>query len=86
MSGDEDICAEIPRGFQQIAEFDFVIAGDAGDRRFARHVAFGKTVDHLGGKACLIIQNVVWNFECFCNPSSIMNILTGAATAFAACR
>ena len=45
------IRAQVVRGFQQIAEFDGLIAFHAGDRGFAAHIAIGKIINHFFAEA-----------------------------------
>src|SRR5262249_62054919 len=55
MSGRQHLGAELPRGREQIAELDRLVALDAWHRRLARHVALGEAVDHHLLEAALVV-------------------------------
>ncbi len=81
MAGRQGGGAEIMGGLQQIAEFDGLIAADAGDRRLAAQVAVGEIVDHLGLEAAFVIEHVMGNMEAVGDPAGVGDVLAGAAGA-----
>src|SRR5262249_10646161 len=85
MTGGERMRAEIARGIEQVGELDALIAGDARDRRFARSVAFDEGLDHGGAEALLIVEHVVCDAATRGDGTGVVNILTGATGALAAC-
>jgi hypothetical protein len=54
-------------------------------RRLAQRVAFGEIVDHGLSKAVFVIQHVMRNANSVGNIAGIVDILSGAASAFAVC-
>jgi hypothetical protein len=79
VTGRQRIRAQVPRSGQQIGELDRLVAGNAGDRRFAGHIAFGKRVDHRFLEALFVVENIVRNAERFADAPGIINVLAGAA-------
>ena len=47
------------RGREQVAEFDRLVALDAGHRRLTRQIAGGKTIDHGFLGSALVVEHVV---------------------------
>ena len=63
MAGGERVGAKILRRLEQIGEFDELVAGDAGHRRFAAGVRRGELFDHLLLKAAFEIENKMRNAQ-----------------------
>jgi len=83
MAGGKHLRAEFARGLEQIAEFYRAIALDAGHRRLAQRIAFGKGVDHRFAEALLVIQNVMRDADPFGHVARVVNVLAGTAGALA---
>ena len=81
VAGRQRVGAEILRGRQQIGEFDRLVAGDAGNGRLARDVAFGERIDHRLAEAFLVVEYIVGNSDGFGNAAGVVDILAGAAGA-----
>ncbi|MNV07104.1 hypothetical protein D3C71_975200 [compost metagenome] len=81
MAGRQGIRAQFLRGGKQIGEFYRLVAGHAGDRRFAHGIGFGKGVDHGFTEPRFVIQHVMGDTERFADPARIVDILPGATGA-----
>ena len=75
--------AEIFRCIEQIGEFDKLIAGHAGNRRFAARIGGGELIDDPLLKALLEIEHKMRNAEPRRDGARILNILARAAGALA---
>src|SRR5258708_39754644 len=73
--------AEVAGSDQQIAKLDRLVAIDAGDRGFARHITVGETVDHCRLEAALIVENVVRDTDAAGNHAGVVDVLAGATGA-----
>ena len=76
------IGAEIMGDFEQVAEFDGLVAFHARDRRFALKIAFHETVDDGLFEIVFVIEDVMREAFFFCDAAGIVNILPRAARAF----
>src|SRR5262249_26479581 len=83
MSGRQHLGAELPRGREQIAELDRLVALDAWHRRLARHVALAEAVDHHLLEAALVAEDVVGNADPLRPRAGVIDVLAGAARALA---
>ena len=81
--GRQKVGAEIARRSEQVGEFHVLVAGDAGDRRFARDIGARERLDHLLAEALLVVENVVGNSEPRGDVAGVVDILAGAARALA---
>ena len=81
MSGGQRVGAELPCGRQQIGELHGLVAGDAGDGRFPRDVAFRERIDHRLAEPLLVIEDVMGNAERLGDAAGIGDVLPGAAGA-----
>jgi hypothetical protein len=79
MAGRQRIGAEILGRRKQIGELDGLVAGNAGDRRFAGNIALGERIDHRLAKALLVIEHVMRNAERLGDAAGIVDVLAGAA-------
>ncbi len=79
----QHVGAEILGRLEEIRELDLLVAGDAGDRRLAGNVALGEWLDHLFAEALLVIEHVMGNAEPRGDVARVVDVLTGAAGAFA---
>src|SRR6185295_20332205 len=86
MPGRQRAGAEIARGFQQVAEFDALVAADARNRRLAAPVALGEILDDRFAKPGLVIEHVMRDAETLGDARRVTYILPGAAGAFFAGR
>ena len=73
--------AELARRLQKIAEFDGLVALDAGHGGFAGHVAVGEAVDHGFLEAVLIVEHVMRNADALRNRARVVDVLPGATGA-----
>ena len=73
--------AEFARRREQVGELDRLVAGDAGDRRLARHIALGEPIDDRGAEAILVVEHIVRNTEPLRDAAGIMDVLARAAGA-----
>ena len=83
VAGRQNLGAEFARGREQIAELDHHVAVDARHRRLARHVAFGKTVDHRFLEAAFVVEHVVRDADALGDRARVVDVLAGAAGALA---
>ena len=83
MAGRQEIGAEVMGRLEEIGEFHVLIAGDARDRSFARHIGSGEWLDHLLTKALLIIEHIMGDSEPRRDVARIVDILPRAAGALA---
>ena len=83
MTGRQHMGAKIAGGVEEIGEFDVLVAGDAGNRRFASHIAAGEGLDHLFPEPRLVIQDIMGNAQPFGHAPGVGYVLTGAAGALA---
>ena len=79
MARGEDVRAKGERGVEQVGEFQFAIAGDAGNRRLAGRVALREGIDYPCAEALFVIQHVMGNVEPRRDEARVMNVLAGAA-------
>ena len=82
MSGGQTIRAQLPRGGQQIGEFNRLITAHTGDRGFTAQIAIGEILHHLVVEAIFIIQHIMRNTQPRRNGARIMDINTGTTGAF----
>ena len=59
MAGRKAVSAEVARRFQQIGEFDGLVATHTGDRGLATKVAVGEILHHLLMKATFVIEHIM---------------------------
>ena len=83
MAGRQNLGAEFARGFEQVAEFDRLIALHAWHRRLAGHIALGEAVDHRFLEAAFVVEHVMRNAEPRGDGAGIMDVAAGAAGALA---
>ena len=83
MPGGERRRPKVPRRFQEIAKLDALIAADAGDRGFTAAIGVGEIFDNLFAEPMLVIEHVVGDAEPLGNARRVVDILPGAAGAFA---
>ena len=83
MTGGQFLGAQFHRHVEEILELDLLVAGHARDRRLAGHVAVGKARHYLFSEAALVIEDVVWDADEVGDAACILDVLTGAAGAFA---
>ena len=83
VAGRQRVGAQIPGGFEQIGEFDVLVAGDAGDRRLAGDIGARERLDHPLAKPRLIVEHIMGNAEPRRHVARVMNVLSGAAGALA---
>ena len=83
MSRRQEIGAEVVRRVEEVGELQVLIAGDARHRRLAGDIGSGERLDHLLTKALFVIEHIVGNPETRRDVPRIMDILAGAARAFA---
>ncbi len=83
VTGGQFLGAQFHRHVEEILELDLLVAGHARDRRLAGHVAVGEARHHLFGEAALVIEDVVGNADEVGYAACILDVLTGAAGAFA---
>ena len=83
MARRQRIGTEILCCFQQIAEFDGLIAQHAGHRRLAADIAVGEAVDHVLAEPAFVIQHIMRDADLLRDTARIGNILTGAARPLA---
>src|SRR4029077_11932374 len=83
MSGRERSRAEILCGLQHIGELDLLVAGNARHRGLALEIAVGKRAHHLVGEALFVVQHVMRDVQRLGHSGSILDVLPGAARAFA---
>ena len=69
-------------GFQQIAEFDFFVAADAGNGGRTSQIGVGEFLDHGFFKTVFIVQNVMREPYFFGNAAGIVDILPRTARTF----
>src|SRR5215472_7939013 len=81
MAGGQHARAELARGRQQVAEFDGLIALDAGYRGLSRHVAVGKAVDDRLLEALLVVEDVMGNADALRHRTGVIDVLPGATGA-----
>jgi hypothetical protein len=79
VAGGEAARVELPRGVQQIAELDALIAAHAGDRRGPGEIAVDEIVDHAFAKPRLVIENIVREAHALRDPARVANVGAGAA-------
>ncbi len=79
MAGRQRIGAEFPSGRQKVGELDRLVAGHAGDRRFAGDIAFHERVDHGVAEALFVVEHVMGNAQRFADAAGIVDVLAGAA-------
>ena len=82
MTGGQRVGAKFFCRRQQVGELHLLVAGDAGDRRFAARIGGGKIFHHRFFETRFVIQNVVRNAERLRNAARVVNVLAGAASAF----
>ena len=83
MAGRQHGGAEFARSRQQIAEFDRLVALDAGHRGFSRDIAFRKAVDNRFLETLFVIEDVMRNTDPRGHRPGIVDIAAGAARALA---
>ena len=83
MAGGERRGAEFAGRRQKVGKLDGLVAGHAGDRRLAGHVALGKGIDDGLAKALLVIQHVMRDAQRLGDAPGIGNVPAGAAGAAA---
>ena len=83
VAGRQHVGAEVLGGLEQIGELHVLVAGDAGDRRLAGDIGAGERLDHLFAKARLVIEHVMGNAEPRGDVARVVDVLPGAAGAFA---
>jgi glycerate-2-kinase len=81
VAGGECVSAEFLRRRKQVGELDSLVAGYAGDRRLAGHVARREGIDHRLAEALLVVEHIMRNAERLGNAPCIGNVLPGAARA-----
>ena len=59
MAGGQRLGAQLARRVHQIGEFHFLVAADAGDRRFAARIGVGEILDHVLAEAAFVIQHIM---------------------------
>ncbi len=57
----QGIRTEFPSRRQQVGKLDGLVAGHAGDRRFAGDIAVHERVDHRVAEALFVVQHVMGN-------------------------
>ena len=72
---------KIPRGLQQVAELDRLVAADTGDRGFAAQITVGEIVDHAFAEPAFIVEDVMRNPQALGHVAGVVNVLPGAAGA-----
>src|SRR5207237_734988 len=86
MPGRQRAGAELPRGPQQIAKLDALVAADARDRRLAAAIGLGEILDYRRAEARLVIEHVMRDTELGSDTGRVAHILPGAARALFADR
>ncbi len=81
MAGGHGLGAKLLRRVEQIGELHPLIAGDAGDRRFAARIGGCEILHHRLFEAGFVIQHVMGNAERFGHTAGIVDVLAGAAGA-----
>ena len=79
MAGRKAVGAEVARRFQQIGEFDGLVAANAGDRGLAAKIAVGEILHHLVVKATFVIEHIMRDAEPSGDGARIVDIGTGTA-------
>ena len=79
MAGRKAVGAEVARRFQQIGEFDGLVAANAGDRGLAAKIAVGEILHHLVVKATFVIEHIMRDAEPSGDGARVVNIGTGTA-------
>ena len=82
MAGGQRFGAQLARRLHQVGEFHFLVAADAGDRRFAPRIGVGEILDHVLAKAAFVIQHIMRNADGLGHALGVVDILPGAAGAF----
>ena len=83
MAGRENVGAEVLGRLEQVGELHLLIAGDAGNRRFARDIGAREGLDHLLAEPRLVIEHVMGNAEPRGDVARVVDVLAGAAGALA---
>ncbi len=79
MAGRQRIGAQIARGRQKVGKFDRLVAGNAGDRRFAGNIAFGEGIDHRFAETLFVVENIMRDAQHLADAAGIIDILAGTA-------
>ena len=83
MARGHGVGAQFAGGVEQIGELHFLVALDAGHGRFAPGIGVGEILDHRLLEARFVIQHVMGDAQTRRHALGVLNVLPGAARAFA---
>ncbi len=79
VSGGHAIGAEVVGDFEEVAEFDALVAAYAGDGGLPFDIAIGEVVDDAFAEFAFVIEDVVREAAFFGNAFGVVDVLSGAA-------
>ena len=86
VAGGQSVGAEVLRGGQKVGKLDRLVAGNAGNRRFAGDIALGEGIDDRLAEALFIVEHVMGDAErirdatrplTVCVSSNVIDVIAG---------